>query len=145
MSTRFLKARFHKDFGPASLFERVLFKMQNVHMVKRTSEHFKVRFESRHIPDIVLKKIDSFNVNEWNLVTCEVRCDSGKFVNSTWEYICENDRYWLTIGFGNVAETIVKKQGLGKTNIITSGILFDFVDKVNSLLMENEVSSLHNP
>ena len=64
--------------------------------------------------------------------------DTGKFVNSTWEYIFGDEKYWLTIGFGNVAETIVKKESSGKDKIISSGLIYDFVDTVNEKLMTDE-------
>ena len=61
------------------------------------------------LPSEIIQKLQNFNTREWRLVVGEVRVDTGKFVNSTWEYVCGNEKYWLTIGFGNVVETIVKK------------------------------------
>ena len=82
--------------------------------------------------------MQSFNAHEWRLVVGEVRMDTGKFVNSTWEFVYGNEKYWLTIGFGNVAETIVKKESGGKDKIIESGTIYNFVASVNEKLMADE-------
>ena len=49
-----------------------------------------------------------------------------------------NEKYWLTIGFENVAETIVKKESDGKNKVVVSGPVYNHVDAVNKKLMENE-------
>lgn len=78
--------------------------------------------------------------NEWSLVTAEVRNDKGKFVNSTWGKINESKKYWITIGFGDVIQTIVIKENkeLG-FEFIKEGELYEFVSKVNQRLMSQEV------
>ncbi len=138
MTTRFQKARFHIDSGPRSLFERIHYKMDSVCSLNLSAKHFVERCKERVVPAEIIQKMQNFNTHEWKLVVSEVRVDTGKFVNSTWEYALENEKYWLTIGFGNVAETIVKKESDGKNKVVVSGPVYDYVDAVNKKLMENE-------
>ncbi len=130
--------RFHVDFGPNSLFERVRFKMKDIHTLHLNGEHFRERCQERHIPDAVREKVENFNINEWKLVTAEVRKDRGKFYNCTWEYQFEGVSYWLTIGLGEVGVTIVRKSTRGMEKCVRSGELYDFVEEVNRKLMEAE-------
>ena len=138
MTTRFQKARFHIDSGPRSFFERIHYKMDSVCSLNLSAKHFVERCKERVVPAEIIQKMQNFNTHEWKLVVSEVRVDTGKFVNSTWEYALENEKYWLTIGFGNVAETIVKKESDGKNKVVVSGPVYDYVDAVNKKLMENE-------
>lgn len=137
---KFQKARFHIDSGPESLFARVKFKMTGASEIKLHGTHFSTRCIERSIPRPVMEKIKHFSCNEWTLKTCEVRVDTGKFVNSTWELSVDGEAYWLTIGFGNVAETIIRKDSSGKTGVIESGELYEFVAKVNASLMAQELN-----
>ena len=139
MGTRFQKLRFHIDFGPKELFDRVSFKMSDVSCVK-TTEHFLKRASERNIPKEILGDLEHFNTNDWKLKTAEVRADTGKFVNSTWEKECNSQKYWITIGFGNVLETIVIKHGDGKGDIVTQGNLYDFVRDTNKRLQEESAN-----
>ena len=134
---RFIKARFHVDFGPEALFDRVHYKMDHVKAIGTRANHFIERAVQRRIPQDVLDKITSFNAMEWELVTCEVRVDTGKFVNSTWEIFYDGERYWLTVGLGNVAETIIRKSGDDMDKIVRGGDLYDYVRAVNRGLMED--------
>ena len=142
MTTRFQKARFHIDSGPKSLFDRIHFKMDSVNSLNLSAKHFVERCKERMLPLEIIQRMQNFNAHEWKLVVGEVRVDTGKFVNSTWEYICENENYWLTIGFGNVAETIVKKESGGKDRIVESGEIYDFVAAVNEKLMVDEYQKM---
>ena len=72
---KFQKTRFHIDFGPPSLFSRILFKMADVTEIKMHGKHFSARCAERNIPDNVLEKIKNFSCKEWSLKTCEVRND----------------------------------------------------------------------
>lgn len=130
--------RFNVESGPASLFARVRFKMRDVHSVKTNASHFRERLKQRDIPKEVLQAIEQFDSKIWRLVTAEVRTDRGKFYNSTWEYQFAGKRYWLTIGLGNVAETIVEKETSGIEKCIRSGAIYDYVDMVNQKLMVDE-------
>lgn len=138
MGTRFKKERFYVDNCPDSLIERIYFKMSSVTTVKTNAKHFKERAIERNIPEYVLHRIKNFNLQDWKLVACEVRVDTAKFVNSTWEILYDDNRYWLTIGFGNVAETIIRKKGYGIKDINIDRDVFEFVEMVNRKLMENE-------
>ena len=132
------RVRFHIEFGPASLFERVLFKMKDVHKLYLDGVHFKSRTAERKIPDSIKQRLVQFNINEWKLVTASVRADKGKFVDSTWELILNDIRYWVTIGIGQYVRTIVIKDSSGIENCVRFGEFYDFVDAVNCQLMNEE-------
>ena len=130
--------RFHVEFGPASLFERVQFKMKDVHELHVGGPHFNERKSERNVPLEVMERINHFDTAEWKLVTAEVRADRGKFYNSTWEYQYNGVAYWLTIGIGECVITIVRKESSGIDKCVRNGDFYDFVDKVNRDLMANE-------
>ena len=134
MGTRFKKARFHVTSGPASLFERVNFVMSKLDNVGY-AKHFRDRVEQRKIPKAVLNSLDKYFFLDWVLVTAEVRTDTGKFVNSTWECVFEGEVYWVTIGLGNVAETIIRKDCRDGYTYVSSGPMYEFVEGVNEVLM----------
>ena len=79
----YLKARFHVQFGPPSLFERVRFKMKDVHKLYLEGTHYRKRVSERNIPAEILDALLEFDASLWILQTAEVRIDRGKFVNST--------------------------------------------------------------
>ena len=132
------KERFHIEFGPASLFERVRFKMKDVRALFIEGSHFKTRVDERDIPVEVIEKLMNFNVEQWKLKTAEVRKDRGKFVNSTWEIEYSGCVYWVTIGIGNYIKTIVQRNSSGVEKCIKSGEYYDFVEHVNNELMNAE-------
>ena len=131
--------RFHVDFGPSSLFERVVFKMKDVHKLYMDGAHFNKRLSERNIPEYVIEKLKSFDCNEWTLKTAEVRKDRGKFVNSTWEVICCGNPYWVTIGVGNYITTIVLRDSSGMNKCLRNGDYYDFVEAVNRKLMDDDL------
>lgn len=132
------KARFHIQFGPASLFERVRFKMKDAHRLYLDGTHYQKRLSERNIPPEILRALCSFDAETWELKTAEVRTDRGKFVNSTWEKVIDGHRYQVTIGMGNYVKTIVDRTSSGMDKCIRSGELFDFVEHVNAELMREE-------
>lgn len=127
-------ARFRFESGPKELFDRVLYKMKDQHMLLY-SEHFQKRAVDRKIPMEVIRKVEKFDCEDWSLIMAEVRVDKYKFVNSTWEMLYENNRYWITIGFGNNVQTIVRKTSSGLEEIFQSGEIYDNVKQVNRELM----------
>lgn len=135
---KFEKSRFHVKFGPESLFQRVEFKMKDVNELLIHGKHFIDRVKERNIPKEIIKSITCFDFEEWDLVVAEVRNDKGKFINSTWEKIVDDKKYWITIGFGNTIETIVVKDSSGEDKCIITGDMYEFVDDVNSTLMQLE-------
>lgn len=132
------KARFHIQFGPSSLFERVHFKMRDVHKLYQQGTHYQKRLSERNIPSEILKALLEFDASTWTLQTAEVRTDRGKFVNSTWEKVIDGHHYWVTIGIGNYVKTIVDRTTSGMDKCIRSGELYDFVEHVNAELMAAE-------
>ena len=138
----FSSVRFHVDTGPYSLFRRVRFKMKDVTNLRIDGKHFSSRCIERNIPEDLIKKIQCFSKEEWTVKTAEVRIDSGKFINSTWETIYQGQRYWITIGWNQLVETIVIKNCSGKSGITTSGEIYDFVETVNANLMLKENPNL---
>ena len=135
-------ARFHVEFGPESLFERVRFKMRDVYKLYLDGKHFKQRLDERAIPDDIVQALCNFNIDSWVLRTAEVRIDRGKFVNSTWERMLYGHRYQVTIGIGNYVKTIVDRISSGVDKCIRGGELYDMVARVNDELMREETIPL---
>jgi len=138
---KFKKVRFHVEFGPDSLFERVRYKMKDVTKLYLDGEHFQKRASDRDIPDSVMQRLLDFDINEWQLVTASVRNDRGKFVDSTWELTVEGVRYWITIGLGQYIITIVTKEGSGVEKCVRGGDYYDFVEQVNRKLMDDDMAA----
>lgn len=139
MGTRFEKARFHVSTGPQTLFDRVTFKMKGKRTLRGHATHFTDRATERDAP---LAEITAFDSREWELVTVEVRADTGKFVNSAWKREIKGKWWWVVVGFGDTIETVIDtdKRGLGDS-IITSGKLYELVERVNRELMIGEGDS----
>jgi hypothetical protein len=137
LGTRFKKARFHISTGPASLFDRVRFKMCGCRELNLHAAHLQERADKYDVP---LGLFRSFDPNIWKLVTAEVRTDTGRFINSAWEVNTGDRSWWVIIGLHDTVETafpVERKKGLG-SSIVTRGPLYDFVEKVNKQLMELE-------
>lgn len=136
VGTRFEKARFHVTTGPQSLFDRVRFKMKGKRNLQVHASHLAARAVERDAP---LAVIAAFDACEWELVTVEVRADTGKFVNSAWKREIDGQWWWVVIGLGDTIETVIDtdKCGIGKS-IVTTGNLYDLVEKVNRELMRAE-------
>lgn len=133
------RVRFHVEFGPPSLFERVRFKMKDVTTLYMDGVHFQTRASERNIPDDIMARLLQFDINEWRVVTASVREDRGKFVDSTWEIVIDGVRYWVTIGMGTFIKTIVIKETSGVESCIRGGEYYDFVEEVNRKLIAEDV------
>ncbi len=140
MGTRFEKARFHVRTGPESLFDRVRFKMKGKRTLRVHASHLATRATERDVP---LAVIAAFDACEWELMTVEVRTDTGKFVNSAWKREIDGQWWWVVIGLGDTIETVIDtdKRGLGGS-IVTTGKLHELVDRVNRDLMIAERRSM---
>ena len=140
MGTRFEKARFHVNTGPESLFDRVRFKMKGKRTLRVHASHLATRATERAAP---LAVIAAFDACEWELVTVEVRTDTGKFVNSAWKREIDGEWWWVVIGFDDTIETVIdtEKRGLGES-IVTTGKLYELVERVNQDLMIAERRSI---
>ncbi len=140
MGTRFEKARFHVSTGPESLFDRVRFKMKVKRTLRVHASHLATRATERNAPLAVIAAFDSC---EWELVTVEVRTDTGKFVNSAWKREIDGQWWWVVIGLGDTIETVIdtEKRGLGES-IVTTGNLYELVERVNRDLMIAENDSV---
>jgi len=136
MGPRFDTARFHKDFGPASLFRRVQQIMGGARTLKLHGAHFRQRADERSIPYDLLKDFDSW---QWELIDAEVRVDTGKFVASSWRMAHNGEYLWIVIGLHDLIKTAYvggDKNPGGK--IVLSGSLYDLVEKVNSGLLAGD-------
>lgn len=133
MGTRFQKARFHAATGPQSLFDRVRFKMRGRRTLRIHAPHLIGRAAERDAP---LDTIAAFDADEWQLVTAEVRADTGRFVNSAWTREIDGQQWWVVIGLHDTVETVIDtdKRGPGDS-VVTGGELYDRVERVNRELM----------
>ena len=141
----FKTALFHIDDGPPILFEWVrliMGKAPELNMTKR----FLKRAEEREITPEILGFVKNFHASDWNLISCVIRTDKGKFVKSTWETHCNGKGYWPVTGFGDGAITISRKEGgSGRQNAVHDGELYDFVRRSNQKLMDQEEAVLAQP
>ncbi len=137
--TRFEKARFHVETGPTALFDRVRFKMTGRRELRWHAAHLRERAAERRAP---LEQLMTFDAARWELVTAEVRVDTGKFVNSTWAVTVAGARWLIVIGFGDTVETVIctDKRGLGD-EVVRSELVFERVAQVNAALMAAEVAT----
>ncbi len=137
-----LKVTFHIKYGPEALFERVHYKMDSVKTVEMTSRCVEQARQQR-IPQEVLDRVETFdsvrtsNTNDWGLVACEVRMDTGKFVTSTWVTEYAKEEYWLTIGPENMAERISREDSEDENRAVKRGDFYNYVKAVNRGLMED--------
>ena len=135
MAPRFKAARFHASTGPASLFERVWFVMRAKKNLKVHAEHLLERTAARDAP---LELLRTFDPDKWELMTVEVRTDTGKFVNSAWRVRAGDRLWWIVVGLHDAIETVIEvdewKRGRGKA-VVTGGDLYEFVAQVNHGLM----------
>lgn len=130
--------RFHISTGPASLFERVRFKMSGPRTLSM-SGHAK---KKENVSPEVLAEVLSFDSSKWELVQASASIDTGKFVKTAWRRKFDQDWWWIVIGYHNTVMTIFKQRSQGKTGldstITTSGEVYDLVERVNRELMEAE-------
>ena len=77
--------RFHVSSGPNSLFERVRYKFRDPRVLKFNAQHFVDRAVERAAPTTAF---GHFDAREWELMTVEVRADTGKFVSTAWQGCC---------------------------------------------------------
>ena len=135
---RFETARFHVDTGPASLFERVHFKMGAPRRLRVPPGHAGGRVLERQAP---VERLSEFDPQHWRLMTVEVRTDKGKFVSTAWSVSVDGQNWWVVIGLEGALKTVIDadstKRGLGST-ITAKGPLYDMVERVNRKLMEAE-------
>jgi predicted phosphodiesterase len=138
------RKKFHVDYGPASLFERVRFKFGDVRSLKLHGSHYNQRVTDRNIPPELIAELVNFNPDRWELKQAEVRADNGKFILTTWERKFNGEIFWVVVGLGDVVVSVIRKQltrNVGTTGIITSGSFYDFVSDVNMKLMEDEAAT----
>ena len=64
--------RFHAEFGPPSLFERVRFKMKSVDKLIMDGSHFNARASERNIPPEIIEKLQHFSTPLESLTTMVV-------------------------------------------------------------------------
>lgn len=127
-------ARFHVNYGPAELFERVRKVMGRKTTLSVNSDHAQEMIDEREPPIELLR---SFNADNWELMLAETRVDNGKFQSTTWRRTVEDVEWWLTIGLHDAVVTIYPanegKVGAG-AQIVTEGPVYEKVKRVNSEL-----------
>jgi len=129
---RFNTSRFHVLTGPTELFDRVKQKMTGS-VIKLHAAHLRQRLEERDIPEEIF---ESFSSETWELMTVEVRNDSGKFVSSAWRCQVKDTYLWIVIGLHNTVQTAMftDKKGLGN-EVVREGSFYKKVQIVNKELL----------
>ena len=137
-----LKVTFHIKYGPEALFERIHYKMDSVKTSEMT-DYCVEQARQQRIPQKVIDRVETFgsvktsDADDWGLVACEVRMDTGKFVTSTWATEYAGEEYWLTIGPENMAERISRKSSEDEERAVKHGDFYNYVKAVNRGLMED--------
>jgi hypothetical protein len=135
VSTKLQTARFHVDAGPASLFERVRQVFAAPRRLKLHGAHFNGRAAERGAPR---ELIEDFDPAAWELMTADVRTDTGKFVRTAWRRTVDRQTWWIAIGFHDTVQTVYPatpgKTGFGD-DIVRAGPLWQMVDRVNRALL----------
>lgn len=135
MPPRFQTARFHVDSGPDSLFTRVRYILGEPAQLKSHGAHVTERLRQR---GATLEMLTRFDPENWQLVSAEVRTDTGKWVKSTWQVRTDERIWWVVIGLGNALVTVIdvdpRRRGMGE-DVVTGGPLYARVDTVNAELM----------
>ena len=137
-----LKVTFHIKYGPEALFERIHYKMDSVKTSDMT-DYCVEQARQKRIPQKVIDRVETFgsvktsDADDWGLVACEVRMDTGKFVTSTWATEYAGEEYWLTIGPENMAERISRKSSEDEERAVKHGDFYNYVKAVNRGLMED--------
>ena len=105
--------------------------------MKPHRKHFNESKIEREIPKDIILSLLQFNPTEWKVVTAEVRNDTSKFFNATWERMIGSDKYWITTGIRGYGSNHYKKRvcRIGY-NIIKEGPLYNYVSEVNQELMK---------
>ncbi|WP_406259841.1 hypothetical protein [Streptomyces nigra] len=95
------------------------------------------RLDQRGAP---LDTLTRFDPESWELVSAEVRTDTGKWVKSTWRVRTGEHFWWVVIGLGNALVTVIdvdaQRKGMGE-GIVTGGPLYAYVAAVNATLMRS--------
>ncbi|MEU7395352.1 MULTISPECIES: hypothetical protein [Streptomyces] len=96
-----------------------------------------VRLGQRGAP---LDTVTRFDPGTWQLVSAEVRTDTGKWVKSTWRVRADGRSWWVVVGLGNALVTVIdvdpRRRGRGD-GIVTGGHVYAHVDVVNAALMRD--------
>jgi len=116
--------------------------MSSCEEIKLHSKHFNGRMHEREIPTEVIDRLKRFSTRDWKLVMAEVRDDTGKFVNSTWQLDYDGAEYIVVIGLHNTAQTVFPKDNHSSLmkSINKSGPQYNFVESVNRELMVTAAS-----
>ena len=141
-SVRIPTSRFHIDTGPASLFERVLFKFSNTESLLSQVQDYLNRGNAESVPQEVFDTLVRFDHSKMNLIMAEVRNDKGKFVSSIWTVKINDGIYWVEIGYNNAINSIIKPVYGKSSGVIKYGNLYNFVSEVNEKLMAEEKSRM---
>ena len=140
MSRKLEVARFHRDSGPAALFDRARQVFSDPVDLKLHGKHFQERTAGRPAP---VWSLEPFEPTAWELILVEARTDTGKFVSTTWKRSFDGADWWLVIGFNDTVKTFYEgtpgKLARGR-GVTTNGDLWNHVNEVNRNLIRDRVA-----
>ena len=140
MSRKLEVARFHRDSGPAALFDRARQVFSDPVDLKLHGKHFQERTAGRPAP---VWSLEPFEPTAWELILVEARTDTGKFVSTTWKRSFDGAEWWLVIGFNDTVKTFYEgtpgKLARGR-GVTTTGDLCNHVNEVNRNLIRDRVT-----
>lgn len=133
MEARLYSSNFHVDYGPESLFERIGVIFQEEKKLRIQGKHTKNRITNTYISTKILRDIEIFDPCQWRIVETEVRNDTGKLVNTTWEKEIEDEKIRIIIGFRDTVKSIEidKEFKLFQKPIVKDGYVYNHVDRMN--------------
>jgi hypothetical protein len=103
-------------------------------------DHVTERIGQRGAP---VEELLCLDPQSWELVSAEVRTDTGKWVKSTWRVRADGRDWWVVMGLGNVLVTVIDvdpwRRGRGQ-DVVLEGPLYAKADAVNAELMRGPES-----
>lgn len=127
---------FNAQTGPPSLFKRVRFKFKEPRRLNQLTQ-----FRGGHYPPYLEDVLKRFDSKDWELVSAQVRDDSGRFVATAWRRFFGDTCWWVVIGQGDVISGLYQvdpsQTGLSPQTV-QRGELFELVEEVNAGLMAEE-------
>ena len=144
MEVKLYSSNYSVDYGPGSLFERILHIFSDKRKLTIHGKHIKNRITNELISSKILNDVQYFNPKEWNIIEAKVRNDTGKLVNTTWEREIDDEKIRIVIGFRDSIKSVEidKDFRLFQNPITKDGEIYEFVDKTNKKMLDKDKEAM---
>ena len=144
-SSKFERAFFyvnpnHPDSGPGSLYKRVRQVFSTPRLLGIKPERLAKLAKTWPMTPEEMEQVIHFYPEEWTLYAVEVRCDTGKFICTTWHRWIGDKCFFVDIGYGECVDRLrwarsdyIDDIGWWCDNGRTE--LVEFVESVNAALL----------